>query len=93
MEVIEREVNRKNRLIKQAKFDVIKTFENYSFENIQMPQSIDIENLKTASFIDSKENLILYGSVGTGKTHLATAIGIEACNQGKRVAFTEQLPL
>jgi DNA replication protein DnaC len=66
---------------------VIKTFENYSFENIQMPQSIDIENLKTASFIDSKENLILYGSVGTGKTHLATAIGIEACNQGKRVAF------
>jgi DNA replication protein DnaC len=87
MEVIEREVNRKNRLIKQAKFDVIKTFENYSFENIQMPQSIDIENLKTASFIDSKENLILYGSVGTGKTHLATAIGIEACNQGKRVAF------
>ena len=87
MEVEEREFNRKNRLLKQAKFDVIKTFENYSFKNIQIPQSIHVEELKTASFVDKKENLILYGSVGTGKSHLATAIGVEACNQGKKVRF------
>ena len=87
MEVEEREVTRKNRLLKQAKFDVIKTFEDYSFKNIQIPQSVSIQDLKTASFVDKKENLILYGSVGTGKSHLATALGVEACNKGKRVRF------
>ena len=39
------------------------------------------------AFLARKENLILYGPVGTGKTHMATAIGVEACNQGKKVKF------
>lgn len=42
----------------------------------------DYREIKTAAFID-KKNLILYGPVGTGKTHLATAIGVEACNREK----------
>jgi DNA replication protein DnaC len=87
MEVEAREINRKNSLIKNAKFDVFKTFEDYTFEDIEISQSISIEEIKTASFIDKKDNLILYGPVGTGKTHLATAIGIEACNRGKKVKF------
>ncbi|QSQ08248.1 Insertion sequence IS5376 putative ATP-binding protein [Koleobacter methoxysyntrophicus] len=87
MEVKAREINRKNLLIKKACFDVIKTFENYSFEQIEIPGSISIEAIKTVSFVDKKENLILYGPVGTGKTHLATAIGVEACQRKKRVQF------
>lgn len=87
MEVKAREINRKNLLIKKACFDVIKTFENYSFEQIEIPSSISIEAIKTVSFVDKKENLILYGPVGTGKTHLATAIGVEACQRKKRVQF------
>ena len=87
LEVEARETNRKNSLLKTAKFDVVKTFENYSFDEIEIPVSIDIEDIKSASFIDRKENLILYGPVGTGKTHLATAIGIEACSKGKTVKF------
>lgn len=87
MEVKAREVNRKNLLIKKACFDVIKTFESYSFEQIEIPGSISIEAIKTVSFVDKKENLILYGPVGTGKTHLATAIGVEACQRKKRVQF------
>ncbi|WP_278308239.1 IS21-like element helper ATPase IstB [Carboxydocella sp. ULO1] len=43
--------------------------------------------MKTAAFINKKENLILYGPVGTGKTHLATAIGVEACSRAKKVKF------
>jgi len=43
--------------------------------------------LKRASFVERKENAILLGPVGTGKTHLATAIGVEACKQGKKVRF------
>lgn len=87
LEIDNREVTRKNRNLKAAGFDVIKTFEGYSFNHIQIPKALDIELLKRAEFIDNKENLILYGPVGTGKTHLATAIGVAACSNGKRVKF------
>lgn len=86
-EVENREVVRKNRLLKAASFDVIKTFNGYAFDNIQIPPAITVEDLKTAAFVKKKENLILYGAVGTGKSHLATAIGVEACQQGKKVRF------
>ncbi len=46
-----------------------------------------MDDLKTASFLEDKRNLICYGNAGTGKTHLATAIGVEACRQGKAVRF------
>lgn len=87
MEVENREIVRKKRLLKNAEFDVIKTFEGYSFDNVEIPKSITSETIKTAGFIKNKENLILYGPVGTGKSHMATAIGVEACNQGKNVKF------
>lgn len=87
MELKTREAHRKNRCLKQASFDVIKTFHGYSFDHIEIPTSIPIDDLKTAKLLERKENLILYGPVGTGKTHMATAIGVEACNQGKKVRF------
>lgn len=87
MEFAQREITRKKRLLKSAGFDVLKTFQDYSFDYIEIPKSITLETLKTSGFIPNKENLILYGTVGTGKTHLATAIGVEACNQGKTVKF------
>ena len=86
-ELRNREITRKKRLLKTANFDVVKTFENYSFGEIQIPPSLSVEELKEGSFIERKENLILFGPVGTGKTHLATAIGVEACNRSKRVKF------
>ncbi|AFK06336.1 DNA replication protein [Mesotoga prima MesG1.Ag.4.2] len=82
-----RETSRKNRLVKQAGFYAMKTFEDFSFEEIRLPQDLSPEELKKASFVDEKKNLILYGNVGTGKTHLAQAIGLEACKQNKVVRF------
>jgi len=87
MEIDHRELVRKNRNLKSAGFDVIKTFENYEFGNIQIPNAISIEELKAGAFVDNHENLILYGPVGTGKSHMATAIGVEACSRGKKVKF------
>lgn len=87
IEVKQREIARKNRYLKQAGFEVIKTFENYKFDQIEIPQTINIEALKTVEFIKRKENLILYGPVGTGKSHLSTAIGVSACMNGMRVKF------
>ena len=87
LEIDHREIARKNRNLKSAGFDVIKTFENYTFNDIQIPAAIDIEALKCGSFISKVENLILYGPVGTGKSHMAVAIGVAACSVGMRVKF------
>jgi len=87
MELLNREVTRKNRYLKQAGFDIMKTFHGYEFDQVQIPVSITLDEIKNAAFIEKKENLILYGAVGTGKTHMATAIGVAACNQGKKVKF------
>ncbi len=84
---LENRVVRKRRLLRAANFDVVKTFESYNFDNIQAPPSITVKDITTAGFLCRKENLILYGAEGTGKSHLATAIGVEACNQGKKVSF------
>ncbi|WP_418790355.1 IS21-like element helper ATPase IstB [Phosphitispora sp. TUW77] len=87
MEFANREITRKRRLLKAAGFDVMKTFQDYSFEHIEIPKSIALNELTSTDFIQNKQNLILYGPVGTGKTHLATALGVESCNQGKSVRF------
>ena len=86
-ELAYRESKMKNRLIKQAGFYTLKTFEGYCFDEIKLPAELSVADLKEANFISKKKNLILYGNVGTGKTHLATAIGVEACKQGRIVQF------
>jgi len=93
MEIEHRELTRKNRNLKSAGFDVIKTFEGYEFKDIQIPNAISIEELKSGTFMDRLENLILYGPVGTGKSHMATAIGVAACSRGKKVKFYRTVAL
>jgi len=86
-EVESRERKRINRLIKDAGFGVIKTFDNYTLDHIDVPASIEFEDMKICDFIKRQENIICYGAEGRGKTHLATAIGVNACKQGYRVRF------
>ena len=86
-EIDYRNSKRRNLYIKQACFDNLKTFENYDFNRIALPASINIDSLKTLDFMKRQENLILYGRNGAGKSHMATALGIEACMQGKKVKF------
>lgn len=88
IEVKEREVNRINRLVKAAAFPVIKTLDAFVWnKNIELPQGITRQEIEDFSFIERKENLILMGAVGTGKSHLGSAIGLEACQKGKKVKF------
>ncbi len=83
IETENRKLARKNRYLKQANFEIVKTFENYDFSRLKLPNTVSAEGLKNGNFIDRKENLILYGPVGTGKTHLITAIGVQACDSEK----------
>lgn len=86
-EADERERKRRNYYIKAAKFDIIKTFEKYTFEDIKFPKSLTCDDIIECKFIPKHENLILYGTVGSGKTHLAIATGIAACNAGFKVRY------
>jgi DNA replication protein DnaC len=86
-EILYRNMKRRNLYLKKAGFDNIKTFKGYDFEDITMPSVITLDLLKQAEFLSRQENLILYGKNGAGKSHMATAIGVEACMQGKQVRF------
>lgn len=65
-EVERRQRERVNRLIREAGFDVVKTFAGYCFDRIDMPHGLTVEGLTRASFVERKENLICFGPVGTG---------------------------
>ena len=72
----------------QRRITVIKTVEQFRWS---WPRNIDrlgIQNLFHLKFIANKENIIFIGSVGLGKTHLAIALGYEACLKGHSVLFT-----
>jgi DNA replication protein DnaC len=86
-EVEERDRKRRSAYIKAAKFDLIKTFQKYTFEDIKFPAALSPDDILNVAFVPKKENLILYGTVGAGKTHMAIAAGIAACNAGFRVKF------
>ena len=88
MELQEREANRINRMVKTAGFRVIKTLDDFEWTSaIELPGGLSQEYMTDLQFLSPKENLIFMGSVGTGKTHLATAIALKACQEGRRVRF------
>ena len=88
MEVASRWRSRITRLTKQAGFPQLKTLKSFHWDNTTLPASLTQRDLETAKFVTRVENLVLTGSVGTGKTHLASAIGLAACQAGMRVKFT-----
>ena len=86
-EIEERDRKRRNAYIKAAKFDIFKTFEKYTFEDIKFPPALSAEDIIDVNFIPRHENLIMYGTVGAGKTHLAIAAGVAACGAGFRTRY------
>ena len=86
-ELVKRAENRRIRLIKRARFPIYKTFEGYDFSHVTLPPALAKDDLETVTFVEKKQNLILYGPVGTGKTHMAIAAGVNACMKGYKVQF------
>lgn len=82
-----REENKRKRLLKKADFPFMKSFENYEWGSVRIPPGIGREGIFACEFIRDTRNLVLFGAVGTGKTHMAVAIGMTACNMGLRVRF------
>ena len=67
---------------------MIKTLDVFVWnQGIELPVGLTREYMEGLQFLKPRENLIFLGSVGTGKTHLATAIALAACQAGRRVRF------
>lgn len=86
-EVVERQHRAMERRIKAAKFPILKTIDSFHFKAQPSIKEALIKQLLNGEFMAKSENVILIGNSGTGKTHLATAIGFAACAAGRKVRF------
>src|SRR6476619_4518238 len=73
--------------IRAARFPARKSLEDFDFDHARGLKRELIAHLGTLDFVTAKENVLLLGPPGTGKTHLATGLAIRACQAGHRVLF------
>ena len=88
LELLDRERRATERRIRQAKFPVVKTIDSFDFLAIPSVNKTLVLELARCEFLARRENVLLLGNSGTGKTHIALALGLAACQRGHRVRFT-----
>ncbi len=86
-EALQREANQERRRIQAAHFPVMRTFDTFDFAAVPTLNKAKILELARGEYLTQCENILFVGEIGTGKTHLATALGLAACRQAKRVRF------
>lgn len=87
-ELEDRAERRRHRRVQEARFPRLKRLEDFSFDDAPTVSASTVAELATCSFLGRAENVILLGESGTGKTHLAIALGVVACMASRRVRFT-----
>ena len=88
LELLDRDRRAIERRIRQAKFPVVKSLDSFEFLAIPSLNKALVLELARCEFLSRKENLLLLGNSGTGKTHIALALGLSACQRDHRVRFT-----
>jgi DNA replication protein DnaC len=92
-EIERREAKKLAQRLSRASFEEQKTLEGFDFSfNPKIKRAL-ITNLATCIFIERKEHILIYGPAGVGKTHLAQAIGHEACRKGHEVLFVKSVKM
>lgn len=79
--------NRQKRRLREAKFPLMKPLETFDLDAVPDLDTALFRELATSAFIKDKRNIVFLGRSGTGKTHMATALGIEACQNNHRTRF------
>lgn len=82
-----RQESRRQRLLKSARLPTLKSLTGFDYTSVKFPADYGREALASLEFIHHAQDLVLYGDVGTGKTHLATALAAAACQQGIPAKF------
>jgi DNA replication protein DnaC len=88
LEVTGRRERRIQRRIKDARFPMLKTLDAFDFEAQRGLDRDDVLELFDCEFVPQAANVVLVGGVGTGKTHIAIALGMACCQNDYRVRFT-----
>jgi DNA replication protein DnaC len=88
LELLDRERRATERRIHQARFPVVKSLDSFHFLAIPALNKTLVLELARCEFLARRENVLLLGNSGTGKTHVALALGLAACQRGHRVRFT-----
>ena len=86
-ELESRDVHRRERLMRRARFPQVKSFEGYDYSQVAFPDGYGPADLESLSFLDTAEGFVFHGRTGRGKTHLATAMGVRAVSMGRPVRF------
>jgi len=92
-ELAARQQRRVKNLIAQANLPVIKTIDAFDFSFPKTINKSQVMSLFDLYFVEKKENAILMGPPGTGKTHLALSLAYQACLQGIKTSFTTAMNL
>jgi DNA replication protein DnaC len=87
LELLDRERRTMERRIVAAKFPAVKSFDTFDFTAIPTVNKMLVMELARCEFISRRENVIALGPSGTGKTHVALALGLCACQRGHSVGF------
>lgn len=82
-----RQESRRQRLLKSARLPAMKTLTGFDYTSVRFPEDYGREALESLEFINRAQDLVLYGDVGTGKTHMASALVAAACRQGIQARF------
>jgi DNA replication protein DnaC len=86
-EIASRQASSVKLRLAEARFPDIKTLDQYDFKATGAIDRGVVTSLARGAYIDAAEGVVLAGPVGTGKTHIAIALGVEACRQRRHVAF------
>jgi DNA replication protein DnaC len=86
-ELAQRDRNRQQQRIKEARFPLLKELSDFDFSCIQSPTQAQILALADGHYIPAAEPVILVGNPGLGKTHIGIALALAACRQGYKVRF------
>lgn len=87
IELDQRQENLEKRRIKNAKFPNFKTLDEFDFNRLEVVAPAYVNELASCDFINQKQNIVMIGNCGAGKTHLAIALGLRACQSGYNVRF------
>ncbi len=79
------------RRIRMARFPVVKTLDQFNWSWPKKINQAQIQNLFRLKFIEDKSNVVFIAGVGLGKTHLASALGYQACLKGHTVLFASAI--
>jgi DNA replication protein DnaC len=88
LELIDRERRMVERRIREARFPAVKSLDSFDFAAIPSLNKTLVLELARGEYIARRENVIAVGNRGTGKTHIALALGLAACQKGLSVGFT-----